>query len=103
MNTKQHEILYKDLSYIIQGCCFEIRKEYGPGQKESVYVNLLIEYLKNKGVIVEKEKSLKTYSAQSGKVVGTYRPDLVIDDKIIIEAKSSRFNVQQDEKQLYFY
>lgn len=104
MNTKQHEkIVYKELSYIIQGCCFEIRKEYGPGQKESVYVNLLKECLEDKGILIEKEKSIKIYSSKSGKVVGTYKPDLVVDNKIPIEIKSSRITIKQDEKQLYHY
>jgi len=104
MNTKKHEkILHKDLSYIIQGCCFEIRKEYGPGQKESVYVNLLSECLENKGVSAEKEKSIRIYSSKSGKLMGTYRPDLVAGGKISIEAKSSRVTIKQDEKQLYYY
>lgn len=104
MNTNQHEkILYKELSYIIQGCCFEIRKEYGPGQKETVYTNLLKEYLESKELKVEKEKSIKIYSSKTGKVVGSYRPDLIIEDKIPIEVKSSSFTTKQDEKQLYHY
>lgn len=104
MNTRNNtKILYKELSYIIQGCCFEIRKEYGPGQKESIYVNLLKECLEDKKISVEKEKSIKIYSSKSGKVIGTYRPDLVVANKIPIEVKSSRITVKQDEKQLYYY
>jgi GxxExxY protein len=105
MNTKIHEnkILYKELSYIIQGCCFEIRKEYGPGQKESVYVNLLKECIEKHNVPIEKEKSIKIYSSQSGKIVGSYRPDLIVDDKIIIEVKSTRITIKQDERQIYHY
>jgi len=104
MNTRNNtKILYKELSYIIQGCCFEIRKEYGPGQKESIYVNLLKECLEDKKISVEKEKSIKIYSSKSGKVIGTYRPDLVVANKIPIEVKSSRITVKQNEKQLYYY
>jgi GxxExxY protein len=110
MNTNQHKpnnqhenLLHKELSYIVQGCCFDIRKEYGPGQKESIYVNLLKEQLESKNISAEKEKTIKIYSYATGKMVGSYRPDMVIDGKIIIEAKSSRFTSKQDEKQLYFY
>ena len=103
-NTKPREkILHKELSYKLQGCFFEIRKNYGPGQKETIYVNLIVEWLRNKKIPVEKEKAIKIYSVDSGKVVGTYRPDLVVDDKIIAEIKSSRFITKQDEKQLYYY
>jgi GxxExxY protein len=103
MEEKENKILYKELSYIIQGCCFEIRKEYGPGQKESVYVNLLKECIEKHNVPIEKEKSIKIYSSQSGKIVGSYRPDLIVDDKIIIEVKSTRITIKQDERQIYHY
>ena len=103
MEEKENKILYKELSYIIQGCCFGIRKEYGPGQKESVYVNLLKECIEKHNVPIEKEKSIKIYSSQSGKIVGSYRPDLIVDDKIIIEVKSTRITIKQDERQIYHY
>lgn len=100
---QQHKLIHKELSYILQGCCFDIRKEYGPGQKESIYVNLLKEFLESKNISAEKEKTINIYSSKSNKVMGSYRPDMIIDGKIIVEAKSSRFTNKQDEKQLYFY
>lgn len=101
-DTKKR-FLYKELSYQLQGCFFEIRKEYGPGQKESIYVNLLVECLQNKNIPIEKEKAVKVYSSKTGKVVGSYKPDLIVDNKIIVEVKSSNFTTQKDEKQLYHY
>ncbi len=104
MNAPDKKLfLYKELSYIVQGCFFEIRKEYGPGHKESIYQNLLIEYLTNKQIKIEKEKLISIYSNQTGKKVGSYKPDVIIDNKIIIELKSSRFTTKQDEIQLYHY
>lgn len=103
MNTDQHKFLHKELGYQLRGCFFKIRNNYGPGQKESVYVNLIAEWLKNQKIPFEKEKSIKIYSVDSGKVVGLYKPDFVIDDKILLEIKSARVTTKQDEKQLYFY
>jgi len=102
-NDTNKKFFYKELSYEVQGCFFEIRKEYGPGQKEIIYTNLLIECLQSKNISVEKEKSIKIYSSKTGKVVGSYKPDLIVDNEIIIEVKSSRFTTQKDEKQLYHY
>jgi GxxExxY protein len=102
-NTKNKRLLYKELSYIIQGCCFEIRKEYGPGHKETVYANLLKEYLELKGLKVEKEKPIKIYSSKTNKVVGIYRPDLVVNNSILIEVKASKLTTKRDERQLYYY
>ena len=103
MNTNQHKFLYKELSYKLQGCFYNIRNEYGPGHKEAVYINLIKECLNDEKILCEKEKTINTYSSKTGKVVGTYRPDLVIDGRILVEVKSSRFTTKQDEKQLYFY
>lgn len=102
MNTNQHKFLYKELSYQLRGIFFDIRNTYGPGQKETVYHNLLVEALKENKIPFKKELSINIY-ASSGKIVGTYRPDFIIDDKIIIEVKSSRFTSRMDEKQLYYY
>jgi len=99
----ERTLLFPKLSYIIQGCFFDIRKNYGPGQKEIVYQKLLEEKIKQKGLLAEKEKRINIYSKDSGKIVGVYQPDLVVENKIIIEIKSSRFNSKLDEKQLYFY
>ncbi len=35
--------------------------------------------------------------------VGTYIPDLVVDNKIIIEIKSKPFIIEEDEKQFWGY
>jgi len=99
-NTK---ILHPELGYIIQGCVFEVRKQYGPGQKEVVYQRLLEEKLINKKLKVEKEKRINIYSQDSGKMIATYQPDLLVEEKIILEIKSSRFTTKTDEKQLYYY
>ena len=80
-----------------------IRNNYGPGQKESVYHNLLGEELDALGLFYEKEKSIRIYSSRTKRVIGYYRPDYVVEGKIIIEIKSSRVATRQDEKQLYHY
>ena len=102
-NEKSEKILYRDLSFIVQGCVFEIRKLYGPGHKEIVYHKLLEEKLLAKGLKVEREKRIKIYSQDTGKVVGVYQPDIVVEDKIVLEIKSSKFTTITDNKQLYHY
>ncbi len=96
-------LLYPELSYIIQGCIFDIRKNYGPGQKEVVYQRLLKEKLEASKLRVKREKKINIFSHESGKIVGTYQPDILVEDKIILEIKSSRFTNKTDEKQLYYY
>ena len=91
------KIVFPRISYIIQGCVFEIRKQYGPGHKEVVYHRLLIEKFNIKELKVEHEKRINIYSQDTGKVVGRYQPDLVVEDKVILEIKSSRVTIKNDE------
>lgn len=98
----RHGLLYRELSYKLRGLFFEIRNIYGPGQKEVVYQNLLSEVLTRENIPFEKEQSIKIYTP-ANKIAGTYKPDFVVDNKIIVEIKSSRFSSRLDEKQLYYY
>ncbi len=94
-------LLYKDESYIIRGICFEIYKELGCGHKESVYLNALFNAAKEKGFDCEKEKRLPVY--YQGKKVGVYVPDLVINDKILIELKAKSILLKEDLSQFWHY
>lgn len=96
------KLLYRELSYRLRGLFFKIRNTYGPGQKENIYSNLLAETLKENKVIFEQEKLINIYTP-NGKVAGTYKPDFVIDSKIVVEIKSSRLTTKIDEKQVYYY
>ena len=100
---RKSKLLYPKLSYVIQGCIFDVRKQYGPGQKEVIYHRLLEEKMKDKGINIEREKKINIYSQDTGKVVGWYQPDIVVDGKVILEIKSTRFTTKQNEKQLYHY
>ena len=97
------KLLHKELSYLIQGCAFEIRKRYGAGHKENVYKNLMADFIHEKGLRVEKEKGIPVFSDKSGKIVGKYQPDLVVDGKIILELKASKLTTLQDIRQLDYY
>lgn len=103
MNTDKTELLHGELTYKIRGCFFDIRKQYGPGQKEVIYHRILKEKLEALGLKTEPEKQIKIKSQDTGKSLGIYQPDFVIEDKILIEVKSSKMTSAADEKQLYYY
>lgn len=86
-NTRHHELLYKELSYQVQGAAIAVRKNYGPGHKESLYQRAYAEELQHREIEFEKEKNIAIYSPRGGKI-GSYRPDFVIDDKIVVEVKA---------------
>lgn len=95
------EFLYKDLSYVIRGICFDIRKELGLGHKEIVYQNAFEIELKKRNIAYEREKQFPV--SYGGKKVGIYQPDFVIENKVVIEFKSLPFIGKTEKKQIHTY
>lgn len=97
------ELLYKELSFSVQGAFMEVRKNFGPGHKEIVYQNALQEELSDRNIPFEKEKNINIYSPKTGNKVGNYRVDFLIDDKIIVELKAVDLIPRNFLDQIYSY
>lgn len=95
------ELLYKDDSYLIQGGAFEIYKQFRNRHKEVIYNRALAKYLTDKGLKVEQEKQIPVYF--QNKKVGTYTPDIVVSDSILIELKCKPSITEGDIKQFWYY
>ena len=96
-DTNGHEkILEKDLCFKIVGAVYETSKKYGKGFKEIIYQKALIEALECLGFKVEQQKRINIYSVDTGKLLGTYVPDIIIEDKVVLELKASTFTLDQD-------
>src|SRR3989344_4279262 len=96
-----NSLLYEDLSYKVRGAIFEVRKQLGSGHKENVYQKALEIEFKNQGIPYEKEKNLDV--SYKGQKVGIYKPDFLVDNKIIIELKALPFLGKREEKQVWHY
>ena len=101
MVNKVENFLYEDLSYKIRGACFVIHNKLGGGHKESIYRKALAIEFDKMGLNFEKEKSL-TIDYEDVKI-GVYRPDFVIDNKIILELKAVDSMPKDYEVQLLNY
>lgn len=95
------DLLYKELSYKVQGSFYEVYKSFGHAFKESVYHKALLEELKSLGLEVDSQKRISIY--YKGRKVGTYTPDIVIDGSIIIEIKCKPQLTKGDIKQFWQY
>jgi len=95
------ELLYADLTYKIRKAAFNVYNELGFGHKENVYQKSLEEEFNQIKLIYKKEVNLTVF--YKDKKVGFYRPDFIIDDKIIIEIKSIEFMPKTFETQLIYY
>jgi len=94
-------LLYEGLTYKIRGAAFKVRKEVGLGHKEIIYQKALEEEFKKMNLNYEREKTIDV--KYEDKKIGIYRPDFVIDNKIIIEIKSLPFIGNKEEKQMWTY
>jgi GxxExxY protein len=101
---KNMNIFEPELSYQILGSLFQVRKDYGLGQKESIYKRVLKEELQSRGLKVEEEKSIPVLSVKSKKPIGWYRPDLIVENKIVIELEVYPHSYSQEHiKRTYDY
>jgi len=101
MSRNKIELLYKDLSYRIVGCFYEVYNELGPAHKEQVYHEALKVAFEEQKIPFEEKKRITLRF--KGKNVGIYEPDFIIDDKIVVEIKSILKMAAVFEKQLYYY
>lgn len=93
--------LYKDLSYKIIGCFYDVYNELGPAHKEQIYHEALKVIFTEKDIRYDEKKIIKM--GFRGKEIGVYEPDFIVEDKIIIEIKSVLNMPKVFEKQLYYY
>ena len=82
---KMGDFLYEKETYKIRGACFEIWKEFHGAFKESIVDNALGLELLKQGLKVEEQKRIDIYYHENK--VGTYIPDKIINEKIVIYLK----------------
>lgn len=95
------DFLYQDITYEIRGACFDVYKKFGGAFKEKVVDNALTVALEKRGLKVNNQVKIDIYF--DDKKVGTYIPDKIIDDCIILEIKCKPFLTQEDRRQFWLY
>ena len=95
------DFLYAKETYLIRKACFKVWKEFGGAFKEKIIDRALTEEFTNLGLRVESQKSIDIY--YRGKKIGSYVPDKIINDKILIEIKCKPFLTEEDERQFWLY
>src|SRR5262245_49798568 len=85
-NYESHSQSQDPLTERIIACAMIVHKELGPGLLESAYEGALAIELKEAGFSIVRGR---TYPAiYKGIKVGDYRPDLIVDEEVVIEIKS---------------
>ncbi len=76
-----------EISRIIVNCALTVHKELGPGLLESAYESCLVHELIKEGLSVETQKPLPLIY-KGIKMDCSYRLDVIVEDKVIVEIKS---------------
>lgn len=92
---------YGEVTYKVRGALFEVYNTLGSGHKEQVYQKALEKEFEERKIPYKKEENLDVN--YKGKRVGNYRPDLIVEDKLIIELKAVEFMPKSYEEQLIHY
>ena len=95
------ELLYKDLTNKIIRCFLNVFDELGRGFLESVYENAMMLELHDMGLEAQNQKELKVF--YRGEVVGVFRSDIIVENKVLIEIKAARALVPAHDAQLVNY
>ena len=91
-----------ELTYEIRGAIFDVYNELGPGLLESVYETLLEIELKKRGHKVERQKAI-SFEHEGVMLENAFRIDMLVDDKVIVELKSTEKMSPVFAKQLKTY
>lgn len=95
------EGLYKDLTYNFIGALYEVHNDLGPVHKENIYHKAIAIELTNRKIKFEEEKSLPV--KYKGKKVGIYKPDFIIENKVVLELKAVPVITKTMFDQIYYY
>lgn len=89
------------LTHTIIGCAFKVHNVLGPGFLEKVYENALKIELGKLNIDARQQQELLV--SYEGHIVGSYYPDLWIENQLIIEVKAVQHLSKQHELQLVHY
>ena len=70
------------------GCAFSVLNTPGVGFLEKVYENALTQELRDAGLAVEQQRSIKVH--YHGAVAGEYSTDLLVEGVLLVELKAVR-------------
>ena len=95
------KIIFPELSYQIQGVIFDVYNSLGPLWREKVFQRAMLIGLSDKGLKAIPEKPFRVLYKE--RMVGYYKPDILIEDKIILELKACENNLSIHQAQIISY
>ena len=101
MTTDKNNFKYKDLTEKVIKGFYEVYNELGAGFLESVYENALAIVLKDHSLQVEQQYPIPVKFR--GKIIGDFKADILVDDKVIVELKAVKRIIDAHKSQIINY
>jgi GxxExxY protein len=97
----EEEIIYKDLSYKLNGIFFYVHNNLGSVHHEKQYADAIELKLKADNYKYEREKEL-FFKMKEGSIGGN-RVDFVVEGILPVDAKSKKYITKEDYRQMLRY
>lgn len=78
-------MLFRSITYAVNGAVFEVNRELGAGFLEKVYENALLVECRKRGL--KAATQVPVCVKYKNEVVGEYFADFVVEDRVIVELK----------------
>lgn len=95
------KLIEEDITRQIIGAFFECYNHLRPGPFESVYRRALLHEMRLRGLTASEEASFEV--RYKGILVGLFRLDLLVENRVVIEVKSTTTLSPADRRQLHNY
>lgn len=95
------KLKHKEITDKIISAFYEVYNELGFGFLESVYETALFIVLKGHGLSVERQMKINVYFREQ--VIGEFKADLIINQKVIVEIKAVKSFAPEHEAQILNY
>ena len=92
---------FAELTQDIIGSAIDVLKELRPGLDEKVYENALIVELRYRGHRVEQQRQFDVF--YRGHLVGKFVPDIIVDERVIVDPKVVKAFNQTHRAQMVGY
>ena len=95
----------KDLQMLcdqVRQISYDIHVYHGHGHLEKVYENALVHRLRKAGLEVKQQHPIKVYD-EDGTVLGDYFTDLLVNDCLIVELKTTKALADEHAAQILGY
>ncbi|PYV51496.1 MAG: GxxExxY protein [Acidobacteria bacterium] len=79
------KLIHEELSRDIIGAAMHVVNEMKPGLDEKLYERALVIELRRRGHVVEAQKKFPVF--YQSELIGNLTPDLIVDEKVIVDPK----------------